>query len=171
MRWDGLSVDPKYLEALFAKYPERLTPQDLEEIFGLSRNTVYRWLQTGVIPAYQVEKTWLIARDQVKDWVGRTGTRSGKVGHPRPAATRQPERTRPSPSGLRVRGGTCSLRRADRSWSQGLSSLLPSLSWPSSWPAAARRLPPTSARPPGEASASRRAGCPRSPSPATRESS
>jgi excisionase family DNA binding protein len=68
MRWDGL-VDPKYLDALFEKYPERLTPQDLEEIFGLSRNTVYRWLQTGLIPAYQVEKTWLIARDQVKDWV------------------------------------------------------------------------------------------------------
>jgi excisionase family DNA binding protein len=68
MRWDGL-VDSKYLDALFEKYPERLTPQDLEEIFGLSRNTVYRWLQTGVIPAYQVEKTWLIARDQVKAWV------------------------------------------------------------------------------------------------------
>jgi excisionase family DNA binding protein len=69
MRWDGLSVDRKYLDSLFAKYPERLTPQDLEEIFGLARNTVYRWLQTGVVPAYQVEKTWLIARDQVKDWV------------------------------------------------------------------------------------------------------
>lgn len=81
MRWDGLSVDPKYLEALFAKYPERLTPQDLEEIFGLSRNTVYRWLQTGVIPAYQVEKTWLIARDQVKDWVweNRNTLRKGQT--------------------------------------------------------------------------------------------
>jgi excisionase family DNA binding protein len=64
-----MTVDPKYLEALFAKYPERLTPPHLEELFGLSRNTVYRWLQTGVIPAYQVEKTWLISRDQVKDWV------------------------------------------------------------------------------------------------------
>jgi excisionase family DNA binding protein len=74
-------VDPKYLEALFAKYPERLTPQDLEEIFGLSRNTVYRWLQTGVVPAYQVEKTWLIARDQVKDWVWshRNELRAGQV--------------------------------------------------------------------------------------------
>lgn len=26
---DGVSVDPKYIEALFAKYPERLTPQHL----------------------------------------------------------------------------------------------------------------------------------------------
>ena len=69
MRRVGLSMDPKYLESLFAKYPERLAPQHLEELFGLSRNTVYRWLQTGVIPAYQVEKTWLISRDQVKDWV------------------------------------------------------------------------------------------------------
>ncbi|QSZ51557.1 DNA-binding protein (plasmid) [Arthrobacter sp. D5-1] len=81
MRRDGLSMDPKYLEALFAKYPERLTPQHLEELFGLSRNTVYRWLQNGVIPAYQVEKTWLIARDQVKDWVweNRNTLRTGQA--------------------------------------------------------------------------------------------
>jgi excisionase family DNA binding protein len=47
----------------------------------LSRNTVYRWLQTGVIPAYQVEKTWLIARDQVKDWVweNRNTLRKGQT--------------------------------------------------------------------------------------------
>ena len=74
-------MDPKYLEALFAKYPERLTPQHLEELFGLSRNTVYRSLQNGEIPAYQVEKTWLIARDQVKDWVweNRNTLRTGQA--------------------------------------------------------------------------------------------
>ena len=74
-------MDSKYLEGLFAKYPERLAPQDLEGLFGLSRNTVYRWLQNGVIPAYQVEKTWLISRDQVKDWVweNRNTLRKGQA--------------------------------------------------------------------------------------------
>ncbi|MCQ9165501.1 helix-turn-helix domain-containing protein [Arthrobacter sp. STN4] len=86
MDWDGMRVDPKYLDALFASYSERLTPQDLEAIFGMSRNTVYRWLQTGVIPAYQIEKTWLISRDEVRDWVweNRNSLRLGKAPESQP---------------------------------------------------------------------------------------
>jgi hypothetical protein len=36
---------------------------------------------TGVIPAYQVEKTWLNSRDQVKDWVweNRNNLRKGQA--------------------------------------------------------------------------------------------
>ncbi|WP_354263799.1 helix-turn-helix domain-containing protein [Arthrobacter sp. OAP107] len=62
---------PISIRAPYRKYPERLTPQHLEEIFGLSRNTVYRWLQTGVIPAYQVEKTWV--------WENRNTLRRGQA--------------------------------------------------------------------------------------------
>ncbi|MFC9335933.1 helix-turn-helix domain-containing protein [Arthrobacter sp. NPDC057009] len=90
MLWDGLLVvDRKYVDALFAKYPERLTPQDLEEIFGMSRNTIYKWLQTGLIPAYRVEKTWLISREQVKDWVweNRNSLKEGRT----PPSTGEPE--------------------------------------------------------------------------------
>lgn len=81
-----MRVDPKYLDALFASYSERLTPQDLEAIFGMSRNTVYRWLQTGVIPAYQIEKTWLISRDEVRDWVweNRNSLRLGNAPESKP---------------------------------------------------------------------------------------
>lgn len=79
-----MKVDPKYLDAIFAEYPVRLTPQDVEVIFGLSRNTVYRWLQSGLLPAYQLDKTWLISRDEVRDWVweNRNTLREGKTPPP-----------------------------------------------------------------------------------------
>ena len=69
MEWSQALVDRKYLDALFGPYPERMTVHQLSEALNQSRQTTYKWLQTGVIPAYQIEKTWLISRDEVRDWV------------------------------------------------------------------------------------------------------
>ncbi|MHA7177926.1 helix-turn-helix domain-containing protein [Arthrobacter sp. Sr24] len=77
-------MDRKYLDALFGAYPERMTVTQLSEALNQSKQTTYKWLQTGVIPAYQIEKTWLISRDEVRDWVwdNRNSLRLGKVPHP-----------------------------------------------------------------------------------------
>lgn len=69
MEWGSALVDRKYLDALFGAYPERMNVQQLAEALNQSKQTTYKWLQHGVIPAYQIEKTWLISRDEVRDWV------------------------------------------------------------------------------------------------------
>ena len=81
MEWGSALVDRKYLDALFEKYPERMNVQQLAEALNQSKQTTYKWLQSGVLPAYQVEKTWLISRDQVKDWVwaNRNELRAGRA--------------------------------------------------------------------------------------------
>ena len=77
-------MDRKYLDALFGPYPERMTVNQLSEALNQSKQTTYKWLQTGVIPAYQIEKTWLISRDEVRDWVweNRNSLRLGKTPAP-----------------------------------------------------------------------------------------
>lgn len=84
MEWGNVLMDRKYLDALFGEYPERMTVTQLSEALNQSKQTTYKWLQTGVIPAYQIEKTWLISRDEVRDWVwdNRNSLRLGKVPNP-----------------------------------------------------------------------------------------
>ncbi|HYN30349.1 MAG TPA: helix-turn-helix domain-containing protein [Dermatophilaceae bacterium] len=57
------------LEELFAVYGTHLSIEDLAEIFGVAPPTVYRWLRTGVIPAYKTGTTWVVLRDEVRDWM------------------------------------------------------------------------------------------------------
>ena len=84
MGWGKALVDRKYLDALFDAYPERMTVQQLSEALNQSKQTTYKWLQNGVLPAYQIEKTWLISRDEVRDWVwdNRNSLREGKTPKP-----------------------------------------------------------------------------------------
>ena len=84
MGWGVALVDRKYLDALFASFPERMSVGQLAEALNQSKQTTYKWLQNGVLPAYQIEKTWLISRDEVRDWVweNRNSLREGKVPKP-----------------------------------------------------------------------------------------
>jgi len=72
------------LDALFDDYPERMNVQQLAEALNQSKQTTYKWLQHAIIPAYQIEKTWLISRDEVRDWVweNRNTLREGKTPEP-----------------------------------------------------------------------------------------
>lgn len=60
-------VDVSRLEELFAPYPEHLTVEQLASVLGIKVPTAYRWLQTGLVPAYKVGQTWVILRDEVRD--------------------------------------------------------------------------------------------------------
>ena len=79
------------LDELFDRYPEHLTVPELAEVLGVKRTTAYRWLQTGVVPAYKVGGAWVILRDEVRDWVA--------AGRNAPLASGQPASTEPG-SGL-----------------------------------------------------------------------
>lgn len=74
-------MDRRYVDALFSGFPERLTVTQLSEALNQSKQTTYKWLQAGIIPAYQLDKSWLISRDEVADWVweNRNTLRKGQV--------------------------------------------------------------------------------------------
>lgn len=57
------------LEEMFSRYPEHLTVVQLASVLGISRTATYKWLQTGMVPAYKRGETWIILRDEVLAWV------------------------------------------------------------------------------------------------------
>lgn len=58
------------LDSLFEPLPARLTVDQLTGVLGLSDKSVaYRWLREGRIPAIKLGGTWLILRDDVREWL------------------------------------------------------------------------------------------------------
>ncbi len=54
-----------YVQSLFAKYPPILSAKDVADALQLNSKTVYDYLQSGELPAYQVGTRWVIVRDEV----------------------------------------------------------------------------------------------------------
>jgi excisionase family DNA binding protein len=42
---------------------------------GVSKETIYRWLERGKIPAYKVGKQWKFKTDEVDKWVKKGGAK------------------------------------------------------------------------------------------------
>lgn len=57
------------IDEMFEKLPPVLSVKDLTDILGKDRATVYRWLKKGEIPGILIESTWVIYRDEVKDYL------------------------------------------------------------------------------------------------------
>jgi len=70
---------------------------DLTCILGKDRATVYRWLKKGEIPGVLIDTTWVIYRDEVRDYLLSTHNQAG--GAPRassPSGDGEPEAESPS---------------------------------------------------------------------------
>ena len=58
------------IDEMFENLPPVLSVKDLTDILGKDRATVYRWLKKGEIPGILVDgTTWVIYRDEVKDYL------------------------------------------------------------------------------------------------------
>lgn len=70
------------IDEMFAKLPPVLSVKDLTDILGKDRATVYRWLKKGELPGVLIESTWVIYRDEVKDYLvsrhNQAGARAGQ---------------------------------------------------------------------------------------------
>ena len=42
---------------------------EIAEHLGVSKDTIYRWLQEGTIPAHKIGKFWKFKLDQIDEWV------------------------------------------------------------------------------------------------------
>jgi excisionase family DNA binding protein len=48
-----------------------LSVEDIAEHLGVSKESIYRWLERGKIPAHRVGKQWRFQAEEVNDWVRR----------------------------------------------------------------------------------------------------
>lgn len=54
------------LDALFEGRPEVLTVREVADILRLTEAGAYKWLRSGVVPAYKVGAKWFVLRDELK---------------------------------------------------------------------------------------------------------
>lgn len=60
---------PIRIDELFEELPHVLSVSDLTRVLGKDRATVYRWLKKGEIPGVLIDTTWIIYRDEVRDYL------------------------------------------------------------------------------------------------------
>lgn len=50
--------------------PEKwLSVQGIADHLGISKETVYRWLEKGAIPAHRIGKLWRFKSSEIDDWI------------------------------------------------------------------------------------------------------
>jgi len=52
-----------------AKSERWLSVEEIAKHLGISKETVYRWLDRGRIPAHKVGKQWRFLASEVNEWV------------------------------------------------------------------------------------------------------
>ena len=55
-----------------------LSVEEIAEHLGISKETVYRWLETKKIPAHRIGKLWKFQISEINEWV-RSGGSTEKV--------------------------------------------------------------------------------------------
>jgi excisionase family DNA binding protein len=56
-----------HLDKFFENLPERLDVKEVAELLGVSIQGVYTWLRNGTVPGYQIGRSWVILRDELKE--------------------------------------------------------------------------------------------------------
>lgn len=51
------------------QFNEFLTPQEVMEILAIGRNTFYRLVNSGELPAFRIGKLWRVRREDLRNWV------------------------------------------------------------------------------------------------------
>jgi len=46
---------------------------DICEYLGVSRDTVYKWIEKRGLPAYRLGRLWKFKREEVEEWVKKDG--------------------------------------------------------------------------------------------------
>lgn len=54
------------LDSAFERYPEIMNVAEVAELLRMTKPGTYKWVHSGAIPAYKIEGTWFIFRDELK---------------------------------------------------------------------------------------------------------
>ena len=52
-----------------------LSVEEIAEHLGVTRDSIYRWIERRGLPAHKVGKLWKFKKDEVDAWVRSGGTR------------------------------------------------------------------------------------------------
>lgn len=55
-----------WLDPIFERYPEIMNVAEVSELLRMTKAGTYKWIHSGAIPAYKIEGTWFISRDELK---------------------------------------------------------------------------------------------------------
>ena len=59
-----------------------LSVEEIADYLGISRDTVYTWLNTRGLPGHRIGRLWKFKRDEVDAWVRGGGAATKKGGSP-----------------------------------------------------------------------------------------
>lgn len=74
------------IDELLDQCPERMSAKDVAEVLGVTQRTVSTWLLNGDLPGYRLPGTWLVMREELRDYL-RSRRTQREDGAPQP----QPE--------------------------------------------------------------------------------
>lgn len=57
-----------------------LSVEEISQYLGISKDTVYTWINNKNMPAHKIGRLWKFKRDEVDTWVRDGKTRDIKVG-------------------------------------------------------------------------------------------
>ena len=63
---------PVLPEGFLSGYPDELSPVELAEIIGKTKQTVYKWLGTGDLPGHYLDGNWLLYKSETTALLQRT---------------------------------------------------------------------------------------------------
>jgi len=49
-----------------------VSTKDIAEHLGVTKDTIHKWIKTGIIPCCRVGKLWKFKKSEVDDWVKNT---------------------------------------------------------------------------------------------------
>lgn len=62
-----------------AKPEKWLSVEQIAVHLNLSKETIYRWLEVGKIPAHRIGKQWRFQVSEVDEWVRRGNAADGQI--------------------------------------------------------------------------------------------
>lgn len=55
-----------YRPKALSEYPEMMQIQDVSNYFGVTRDTVYRWIKAGQIDSIKIGRIWFVPRESIE---------------------------------------------------------------------------------------------------------
>lgn len=78
---DIISFDKKKLSRFGGSTEDRWrSVEEIATYLGIKRDTVYRWITEKQMPAHRMGRLWKFKRDEVDDWVRKSGASEEKGG-------------------------------------------------------------------------------------------
>lgn len=74
----SISTSPPAPVDVLSTYDDTMLPKDLMDLLDKSKPTIYHWIESGVIPAYNISNHWIIRKFQLRQALSEYSNQSGE---------------------------------------------------------------------------------------------